>query len=132
LEEGVVDAAVAGQGPEGRRGGGRAVAEGDPDGGAVPAVGLLRGHLLRRRGPPPRAPAAAAVAHAQPAPDAAQARRQRRQVLAPARTETQQACSVFYFSEMGWLVIGSKRWRQACSVFLFFSFLFLLGLKQSK
>jgi hypothetical protein len=84
VEEGVLHAAVAGQGPEGRPGGGRAVAEGDPHGGAVPAAGLLRGHLLRRRGPPPRAPAAAAVAHAQPATDAAQARRQRRKVLAPA------------------------------------------------
>jgi hypothetical protein len=56
----------------------RGVDKGDPHGGALPAARLLRGHLLRRRGPPPRAAAAAQVAHAQPAPGLTRARRRPR------------------------------------------------------
>lgn len=77
--------AVAGEGEGGpeRKRGGRAVEEGDPDGGALPAARLLRGHLLRRRGPTPRAPAAAQVAPAQPDPAGLpQDRRRRWKVLA--------------------------------------------------
>jgi hypothetical protein len=90
------------------------VEEGDNDGGAVPAVGLLRGHLLRRRGPPPRATADPALAAAQPAAGVRRARGQRRRALARGSRRFGYKCTWIPFQFNCYVLFSPLFLRLAC------------------